>query len=856
MAIDGVAVKFGADTGELTAAMTKLTSDMDACFTGLTKRMDEFTTQSKQTSTETSSALGTVKEAVESVSKAFESLMLPLAAVGAILAGGSMFKEAVKGMMDTALEADHLHRVLGITTEEASVLNVGLKLVGISADEFVGIANKLTRAVHGNSEAFRELGMRTTDVHGVTLPLVDLIDNASKKMMEYREGFDRDSVAMTLFGRNAEGAMAVLRLNNEVKARANQLAQDYGLVQGPAEIATVREYQMEMRANGLVLDSINDQIGKALMPTLLQLSKWYSDIGPPAVKGFSSALLALGHGAVEFSAIAKLAWNEAGIWLVFYGRELKALASLDFTGMNNALEDALNQQKMAIFAFHSTMKTENDKFASEMDGIWDNSKKPKTNENDPDKGGNKTVKVKAPPDPGHMADYEKELTQAKVKYETLKGLDGEYVLFTKEQEESFWVAKLATVTKGSTDAKDIQQKINQQIISINKQAFDEHIKSLKIDMDAERLSFDTKINLAKQIAQETATAYGAQSTQAQEASAKIIALEYQKSEVIKKGYLDQIQAQEKYSLTTVTTEQTRINELYSLGRLSIKTKLQDDLALEAQRYAIQMNAVNREIALLDVGTLAYQKAMDRRAQLTATEANNITKIEAKSATDSAKAWTSMTSVMQSSMQSAMVGMVYGTTTFQKGFQTVMQAVVKDMITTCAKLLSEWILNQLAQTAFGKSMLAISQGLKVTATATEIAQDKAKAMAVIPSETGIAMMAAASAVAGIPVVGPELAVTAAASMQSLGAGAMAISASAGGEWQVPNDRLNYVHKNETILPARIAEPMRKAFESGNGQGNKSHIININATDADSVKNLLINNRGALVQALKVHARYAR
>jgi hypothetical protein len=51
-------------------------------------------------------------------------------------------------------------------------------------------------------------------------------------------------------------------------------------------------------------------------------------------------------------------------------------------------------------------------------------------------------------------------------------------------------------------------------------------------------------------------------------------------------------------------------------------------------------------------------------------------------------------------------------------------------------------------------------------------------------------------------------------------------------------------------------MRKAFESGNGQGNKSHIININATDADSVKNLLINNRGALVQALKVHARYAR
>lgn len=41
----------------------------------------------------------------------------------------------------------------------------------------------------------------------------------------------------------------------------------------------------------------------------------------------------------------------------------------------------------------------------------------------------------------------------------------------------------------------------------------------------------------------------------------------------------------------------------------------------------------------------------------------------------------------------------------------------------------------------------------------------------------------------------------------------IFSSAGGEWSVPADRLNFVHKNETILPASMAQKFRDSVEGG-------------------------------------------
>ena len=59
-------------------------------------------------------------------------------------------------------------------------------------------------------------------------------------------------------------------------------------------------------------------------------------------------------------------------------------------------------------------------------------------------------------------------------------------------------------------------------------------------------------------------------------------------------------------------------------------------------------------------------------------------------------------------------------------------------------------------------------------------------------------------------------------------------SAGGDWRVDRDRLNFVHANETILPASIAGKLRNMVESGGTGAGVTVVVNhsVSAVDAAS------------------------
>jgi hypothetical protein len=79
---------------------------------------------------------------------------------------------------------------------------------------------------------------------------------------------------------------------------------------------------------------------------------------------------------------------------------------------------------------------------------------------------------------------------------------------------------------------------------------------------------------------------------------------------------------------------------------------------------------------------------------------------------------------------------------------------------------------------------------------------------------------------IPASGEVLAIG-----EGYAAGAMS---SAGGDWRVDNDRLNFVHKDETILPAGIAGKLRNMVEGGATSGGVTVVVNhsVSAVDAAS------------------------
>jgi hypothetical protein len=74
------------------------------------------------------------------------------------------------------------------------------------------------------------------------------------------------------------------------------------------------------------------------------------------------------------------------------------------------------------------------------------------------------------------------------------------------------------------------------------------------------------------------------------------------------------------------------------------------------------------------------------------------------------------------------------------------------------------------------------------------------------------------------------------------------ASAAGGWErVPADGMQTVlHKDEMVLPKHVADPVRKAAQSGFGGG--GHTININALDSRSMLSALKRNPKALKMVL--------
>ncbi len=141
--------------------------------------------------------------------------------------------------------------------------------------------------------------------------------------------------------------------------------------------------------------------------------------------------------------------------------------------------------------------------------------------------------------------------------------------------------------------------------------------------------------------------------------------------------------------------------------------------------------------------------------------------------------------------------------------------------------ASWLL----QTAFAKQQVA-AQTASITAgvTAQNAAQSAGKAAgmaeavamgsAQISNDAMVGASGAYSALASIPIVGPFLGAAAAGVTFAAIMGYDALTSAEGGQLSVPFDgQLTELHRDEMVLPASIAGPMRDAF-AGDGGGAKS------------------------------------
>ena len=343
---------------------------------------------------------------------------------------------------------------------------------------------------------------------------------------------------------------------------------------------------------------------------------------------------------------------------------------------------------------------------------------------------------------------------------------------------------------------------------------------------------------------------------------KILALEDQLSKQSTEAKMNQVAEWEKLDKHKLEMEKDAADQALADGRISQLERLDLEIEFENRRYQIAYDALQERIALAEQDPTYSQTAIDKlKAQMgelgqghERTQAKNEGKRENQRRKDAPNVMEMLQDggknvwqQAQQQMSQAFTAMLTRAQSFRQAmgglFSSIRQTFVQEMVSKplaalvgrFAKEGAMWLANGTRQIAAQTATSAAVTGIKKVETTENVGMNAIQAAA-----------EAFKAMAGIPYVGPILAVGAAAAamaavyglMSGMGGGGSSTSTtttripSAAGGWDIPAgiNPLTQLHENEMVLPAEHAQTIR---EMAGQQGGSDSTIIINSTGGDFI-----------------------
>ncbi len=231
------------------------------------------------------------------------------AGVMAVLGGGALFKDAIDTTKEVTGEILKLKNSMGISAEDASILRVALDDVFVSTDDFAAAAARVTKQLVTNEGAFTRLGVSTRDSNGNLRATADIMADTNAKLLEFREGTDRNIEGVKIYGKGWEEARKTLKLTAEAMDDGRKRAEELHLIIGDSGLKAVKAYKSAMKDIGDVSESLKVNLGMALIPELTKLAVAFGD---GAVKGIPMFITGLHNVEAEITRMAMLVDKTGG----------------------------------------------------------------------------------------------------------------------------------------------------------------------------------------------------------------------------------------------------------------------------------------------------------------------------------------------------------------------------------------------------------------------------------------------------------------------------------------------------------------------------------------------------------------
>jgi hypothetical protein len=247
-------------------------------------------------------------------------------------------------------------------------------------------------------------------------------------------------------------------------------------------------------------------------------------------------------------------------------------------------------------------------------------------------------------------------------------------------------------------------------------------------------------------------------------------------------------------------------------------------------------------------------ALDAKANATLKAADNAAFEEKKAR------WKGVADSIAGAWATSLQGMIKGTQNFRGMMLNIGNAILGEATKWIEKKASNFIAKELAQTAATITGVTTRTGVEAAGAATSAGISATSALTQIGHSAAVAAAGAYAAIAKIAYVGPILApLAAAAALAGVIALGKSIFSAEGGMGQVPYDGAMFeLHKDEMVLPASLATPMRSMLLGGGVNNNigtpandtgitHNHYYNIKGMDGQDVHRVLMRHHQAVAQA---------
>ena len=288
-------------------------------------------------------------------------------------------------------------------------------------------------------------------------------------------------------------------------------------------------------------------------------------------------------------------------------------------------------------------------------------------------------------------------------------------------------------------------------------------------------------------------------------------------------------------------------------------------AATQEEYEAQRALLEQEAGLADLSVKQKEAALSKIRTLEATHQKQMLQLAYQAAEEQDKIWQRLASKIGSSMSSSIMGLLQHTTTFREGVRQMAVQATQYFVNMGTQWVASFAMNiakNIATHVMGEQAMTEATQLGVSErTASEAAGSVADIAGKVAAVIKSIMASSAEAFAGVfgfmaPLLGPAAAGPAAAAQATV-AGAASIASFDIGAWNIPQDQLAMVHKNELVMTASQGDAFRNLVNNGGARSDAAPSVHapvnfhVHALDAQGVASFLQGNGREIMKAVGRH-----